>query len=108
MSDKTQELRPEALQSMLEYQEGAVVSRTLIQKKTGTLTLFAFDKDEGLSEHTSPYEAIVYMVAGTMTITISGEEYTVEGGEMLTLPADEPHALDAEQPCKMLLFMVRS
>ena len=107
MPENTQP-EPKDIQDLLQYQEGAVVSSTLIQKKTGTLTLFAFDAGEGLSEHTSPYEAIVQMIEGTMTITISGKEYTVSTGQMLTLPADEPHALDAEEPCKMLLFMVRS
>jgi len=108
MNTLSEEIGAQDLQRMLEYQDGAVVSRTLIQEKAGTLTLFAFDAGEGLSEHTSPYEAMVYMVEGEMVITISGEEYPVSGGELLTLPEDQPHALEARTPCKMLLFMVRS
>ncbi|MBS1271998.1 MAG: hypothetical protein MAGBODY4_01134 [Candidatus Marinimicrobia bacterium] len=110
MTDNTQSAAPtvETLSEMIEYQEGAVVSRTLIKKNTGTLTLFAFDKGEGLSEHTSPYEALVHVIDGTAMVTISGKEYTVKAGEVLTLPAEEPHGLKAEQRFKMLLTMVRA
>jgi len=74
------------------------VSRTLIDKNAGTITLFAFDKDEGLSEHTTPYDALVYVYDGKASITISGESYEVEKGETINMPANEPHALRALYP----------
>ncbi|MCF7804747.1 MAG: cupin domain-containing protein [Candidatus Marinimicrobia bacterium] len=109
MTDNTQSAAPkvETLSEMIDYQEGAVVSRTLLKKNTGTLTLFAFDKGEGLSEHTSPYEAFVHIIDGKSLITISGEEYHLESGEVITLPADDPHALKATERFKMLLTMIR-
>lgn len=97
----------ETLSEMIDYQEGSVVSRTLLKKNTGTLTLFAFDKGEGLSEHTSPYEAFVHIIDGKSLITISGEKYHLEAGEVITLPADDPHALQATERFKMLLTMIR-
>ena len=97
----------ENLNGMIDYQAGSVVSRTLLKKKTGTLTLFAFDEGEGLSEHTSPYEALVHVIDGEAVVVISGEEYRVKAGEVITLPADEPHALRAETPFKMMLSMIR-
>ena len=96
------------LGTLLDYQEGAVVSRTLIQKKTGTVTLFAFDKGQGLSEHTAPFEALVYLLDGEGEITISGKKHCVQAGEMILMPADEPHSLHALQPFKMVLIMLRS
>ena len=97
----------ESLKELVSYQEGSVVSRTLIDKKTGTVTLFAFDKNEGLSEHTTPYDALVYVYDGTSIITISGEEYKVGKGETIIMPANDPHALRAISPFKMMLVMIK-
>ena len=96
------------LSGLVDYQEGAVVSRTVIDKETGTVTLFAFDKGQGLSEHTAPFDALVYILEGEVQITIAGQAQRVCGGEMLIMPANEPHALTAVQPFKMLLVMIRS
>ena len=96
------------LTGLVEYQEGSVVSRTVIDKGTGTVTLFAFDQGQGLSEHTAPFDALVYVVDGEAQITIAGEPFKVKRGEMLIMPADHPHALTATQPFKMLLVMIRS
>jgi quercetin dioxygenase-like cupin family protein len=95
------------LADLVSYQQGSVVSRTLINKNAGTITLFAFDKDEGLSEHTAPYDALVYVYDGKASITISGESYEVERGETIIMPANEPHALRALCPFKMMLVMIR-
>ena len=95
------------LVDLLDYQEGAVVSRAIIDKPAGTVTLFAFDEGQGLSEHTAPFDALVYVVEGEVAITVSGEESLVRAGEMLIMPADEPHALRAVQRLKMMLVMVR-
>jgi len=99
--------KKENLAELIAYQEGSVVSRTLIKKKTGTLTLFAFAEGEGLSEHTSPYEALVHIIDGEAVVIISGKEYHLESGEVIFLPADEPHGLHAEKPFKMMLSMIR-
>jgi quercetin dioxygenase-like cupin family protein len=96
------------LEGLVEYQPGAVVSKTLVQKKAGTVTLFAFDKGQGLSEHTAPYDATVLVLDGDAEISIAGEKHAVGRGEMLIMPANVPHALDAAAPFKMLLIMVRS
>jgi len=93
---------------LVDYQEGAVVSRTVIDKETGTVTLFAFDKGQGLSEHTAPFDALAYILDGEAEITIAGQAQRVSGGEMLIMPAHQPHALTAAQPFKMLLVMIRS
>lgn len=98
---------PRVLTSLLDYQEGAVVSRTLIKKVTGTLTLFAFDRGEELSEHSTPHDAVVQVLDGTGLITIGGEGHGVSAGEALLLPANVPHAVRAETPFKMLLVMIR-
>lgn len=90
------------------YQPGSVVSRTLIDKKIGTLTLFAFDQGQGLSEHTAPYDAFVQVLDGSATITIGGKEQQVDAGQMIIMPANVPHSLRAEQPFKMLLVMIRA
>jgi quercetin dioxygenase-like cupin family protein len=96
------------LSDLISYQEGAVVSRTIIDKKAGTVTLFAFDQNQGLSEHTAPYDAMVYIIEGTADITISGKPIRLEKGEITIMPANEPHALTAVTRFKMLLTMVRS
>jgi len=95
------------LASLVDYQDGSVVSRTVIDKPTGTITLFAFAQGEGLSEHTTPYDALVQVLDGQAAITVSGQDYQVSAGQMLIMPADEPHALRAEQPFKMMLVMIR-
>lgn len=96
------------LGELIDYQAGAVVSRTLINQPTGTVTLFAFERDEGLSEHTAPFDALVYLLDGTADITISGNTAVVGTGEMIIMPAGEPHALKARERFKMLLVMVKS
>jgi quercetin dioxygenase-like cupin family protein len=90
------------------YQEGSVVSRTIIDKKSGTVTLFAFGKDQGLSEHTAPYDAMVLIIDGKAEITISGKMHVLSTGEMIIMPANEPHALKAISAFKMLLVMIKS
>jgi quercetin dioxygenase-like cupin family protein len=96
------------LASMVDYQEGSVVSRTIVEKNTGTITLFAFDKGQGLSEHSAPFDALVYILEGKTAITISGESHTLKGGEIIIMPADKPHALDALERFKMMLVMIKS
>jgi len=98
---------PADLGGLLDYQEGAVVSRTLVKKATGTLTLFAFDAGEGLSEHSTPHDAVVQVLDGTVEITIGGTPHRVSRGQGLLLPARVPHALTAVTPFKMLLTMIR-
>jgi len=93
---------------LVEYQEGSVVSKTLLNKNTGTVTMFAFDKGQGLSEHTAPFDAMVYIADGEVEIAIGGEPRRVKAGEMLIMPADVPHALDAVTRFKMALIMIRS
>lgn len=98
----------ENLSTMVEYQVGAVVSRTLIDKKTGTVTLFAFDAGQGLSEHTAPFDALVYLLDGEAEVTISGKLFRLHTGDTIIMPASEPHALKALKHFKMMLVMVRS
>ena len=90
------------------YQTDSVVSKTLINKTSGTVTLFAFDAEQGLSEHTAPFDAMVYILDGVAEITISGAAYTVKSGEMIIMPAHEPHALKAIDKFKMMLIMIKS
>ncbi len=97
-----------ALCDMIDYQADSVVSREIIKGKTGTVTLFAFDRGQGLSEHKAPFDALVYLVDGEAQITISSEPYRLTRGETMVMPANEPHALDAVQKFKMLLVMIRS
>jgi quercetin dioxygenase-like cupin family protein len=96
------------LAESIDYQKGSVVSKTIIDKKTGTVTLFAFDKDQGLSEHTTPFDALVYLLGGEARITISGTPILAKEGEMVIMPANEPHSLKASKRFKMLLIMIRS
>ena len=95
------------LTDLVNYQEGSVVSRTLIEKKAGTVTLFAFAEGQGLSEHTAPYDALVYIINGEADITISGKTIRLKNGEMTILPANKPHALKAVTRFKMMLVMIR-
>jgi quercetin dioxygenase-like cupin family protein len=110
MSNKKNELQAQAsnLSALIDYQEGSVVSRTLIDKKTGTVTLFAFDENQGLSEHTAPYDAMVYVLEGEVEVTISGKPFTLKHGEMTIMPANQPHALAAKTKFKMVLTMIKS
>ncbi|MCJ7443710.1 MAG: cupin domain-containing protein [Methanotrichaceae archaeon] len=96
------------LKDLVTYQDGAVVSRELIRKSTGTITLFAFDKGQGLSEHTAPFDALVYIVDGEVEILISGDSHHLNQGEIILMPANEPHALRALSKFKMLLVMIKS
>jgi quercetin dioxygenase-like cupin family protein len=100
---KTQNLR-----DLISYQKASVVSRTLIDKKAGTVTLFAFDKEQGLSEHTAPYDALVQIIDGEAEVTISSKTHRLKEGEVIIMPANEPHALKAVGKFKMLLIMIRS
>ena len=95
------------LEKMLDYQKGSVVSRTIMNKDVGTVTLFSFDKDEGLSEHTAPFDALVYILDGEAEITISKQPHNVKKGQMIIMPANDPHALKALKPFKMMLVMIK-
>ncbi|MFH0799248.1 MAG: cupin domain-containing protein [Pseudomonadota bacterium] len=90
------------------YQDGAVVSRELIRKETGTVTVFAFDRGQGLSEHTAPFDAMVCVLEGRAKIKISGEPHDVASGEAIVMPAGKPHSLHAAERFKMMLVMIRS
>jgi len=94
--------------NLIDYQTGSVVSQTLVDRKAGTLTLFAFDKGQGLSEHTAPFDAVVLVVDGLAEISLSGKPHRVSAGQMIVMPANEPHALAAVERFKMLLIMIRS
>jgi quercetin dioxygenase-like cupin family protein len=96
------------LEDLIEYQEGSVVSRTIIDKTAGTVTLFAFDENQGLSEHTAPYDAMVYVLDGEVEVAISGKTGSLKKGEMTIMPANEAHALTAKTRFKMLLTMIKS
>ena len=95
------------LSNLVKYQENAVVSSEIIKKGTGTVTVFAFDKGQGLSEHTVPFDALVYIIDGEAVITIAGEPSNVKQGEMIVMPANKPHALQAEKKFKMLLVLMK-
>ena len=99
---------PEPLDRFVDYQKGAVVSREILSKPTGTVTVFAFDEGQGLSEHTAPFDALVHVIDGEAQITISGEPHAVAAGEIIVMPANRPHALKALRPFKMMLIMIRS
>ena len=96
------------LVDLADYQEGSIVSRTIIDKKTGTVTFFAFDKGQGLSEHTAPFDALVYLLDGEAEVGISGKPFHLKAGEMVVMPANDPHALKAITRFKMVLTMIRS
>ncbi len=93
---------------VIDYQSGSVVSKTIIKKETGTVTLFAFAEGEGLSEHTAPHEAMAYLLEGEAEVSIAGNSFHLKQGDMIILPADKPHALKATKKFKMLLVMIRS
>jgi quercetin dioxygenase-like cupin family protein len=102
------EVKASRLVGLVDYQDQSVVSKTLIEKKTGTVTLFAFDHGHGLSEHTAPFDAMVYVLDGEVEIRISGNPSLLKEGDMIIMPADEPHALKAVKKFKMMLTMIKS
>ncbi len=104
MEDMTQALK---LRDIVAYMDHSVVSREIIRKPTGTMTVFAFDKGEGLSEHTAPFDAAVYILEGEAEISIDGKPNSVKEGEMIIMPANKPHALKAITRYKMLLVMIK-
>lgn len=93
---------------MVSYQDGAVVSRQITKSEAGNVTLFAFDQDQGLSEHTAPFDALVHILAGEARVTISGKPFELKAGDAIIMPANEAHALLAVQKFKMLLTMIRN
>jgi len=96
------------LTELADYQDGSVVSRTIIDKKVGTVTFFAFDAGQGLSEHKAPFDALVYILDGEAEVVISGKPFILQAGEMVIMPANQPHALRATKSFKMILTMIRS
>jgi quercetin dioxygenase-like cupin family protein len=108
MADAKNEAVAAQLSSLIDFQNDSIVSREIIKKPTGTVTLFAFDEGQGLSEHTTPFDAMVQAIEGKFEITISGKPYILEAGDMIVMPAGEPHALKALRKFKMLLVMIRS
>jgi quercetin dioxygenase-like cupin family protein len=97
-----------SLAELVQYEPGAVVSRTLLKKEAGTVTAFAFDVGEGLSEHTAPFDALVMIIEGESEISVGGTRHRVSAGHLLRLPARQPHALKAVTPFKMILIMIRA
>jgi quercetin dioxygenase-like cupin family protein len=93
--------------ALVDYQGGTVVSRTIIERNTGTVTLFAFDKGQGLSEHTAPFDALAYIIDGESEIIISGRSIRMKDGEVVIMPANKPHALKAVERFKMILVMIK-
>ena len=110
MTERKEELKGRAhkLKDLVNYENGSVVSRTLIDKKVGTITLFAFDESEGLSEHTAPYDALVIDLEGEVDVRIAGKSNILKESEMIIMPANKPHALRALTRFKMLLVMIRA
>lgn len=96
------------MKDLVTYQEDSIVSKEIIKRPTGTVTVFAFDKNQGLSEHTAPFDALVYLLDGEAEIIISGESHHLKAGEMIIMPGGKPHALKAIKKFKMTLVMVRS
>ncbi|MBE2899977.1 cupin domain-containing protein [Methanothermobacter thermautotrophicus] len=96
------------ISDLIDYQDDSVVSREIIRRETGTVTLFAFDRGQGLSEHIAPFDAMVQVIDGEAEVTISGERHRLVAGEMIIMPAGKPHAVMAVKPFRMLLTMIRS
>lgn len=96
------------LANLVDYQDGSVVSRTLIKAATGTVTLFSFDKGQSLSEHTAPFDALVYVIEGQAQINISGQPHQLNKGQIIIMPANKPHSLEALERFKMALVMIKS
>ena len=97
-----------SLAGLLDYQGGAIVSKTILNQKAGTVTLFAFDEGQSLSEHTAPFDALVQILDGEAEVAIAGKPHQLKAGEMIIMPAGEPHALKATKKFKMLLVMIKS
>ena len=93
---------------LVNYQDGSIVSREIVKKPTGSVTIFAFDEGQGLSEHTAPFDALAHVLEGEAEITIAGQPHHLHGGEMILMPAGQPHALKALQRFQMMLTMIRS
>ncbi|MBM4446042.1 MAG: cupin domain-containing protein [Chloroflexi bacterium] len=106
--EKQLEAKVTKLAELVDYQDGSIVSREIIGKKTGTVTLFAFDQGQRLSEHTAPFDALVYVLEGEAEIVISGKPLRVKQGEMVIMPANQPHALKAIKGFKMILTMIKA
>ena len=98
---------PVQLAEVVQHQEGAVVSQTLLKEKSGSVTAFAFDAGQGLSEHTSPYDALLYLLDGQATVSVSGVAHLLSAGQLIRLPANAPHAVHSHERFKMLLIMIR-
>ena len=107
-SDKLLVAKTLSFEGLIDYQEDSVVSRTIIDKKAGTVTLFAFDQNQSLSEHTAPYDALVYVLDGEVEVTISGKPISLKKDEATIIPASQPHSLIAKTRFKMLLTMIKS
>ncbi|MBN1333511.1 MAG: cupin domain-containing protein [Synergistales bacterium] len=97
-----------SIAELVAFQKDSVVSRTLIEEKSGTVTIFAFDKGQGLSEHTAPYHALVQVLEGRVVVNIGGESHEIEGGRSIIMPAGVPHSMKAVDPFKMMLTMIRN
>src|SRR3989338_7748890 len=97
-----------SLNDLVDYQEGSVVSKEVIKKDKGTVSLFAFDKGQGLSEHTAPFDALVYVFDGKAEVVIAGKTSHLKTGDMIIMPANKLHALKADEQFKMMLVMVKS
>ncbi len=113
MEEKEKKPNPLAAQvldaaALVDYQEGAVVSREIVRGEKGTVTVFSFDQGQGLSEHTAPFDALAHVIDGEAEILIEGEPHELVAGEMIIMPAGRPHALNARKPFKMILTMIRS
>ncbi len=106
-TDKNLLAKAVAIASLVDYQGGAVVSRTIIERTAGTVTLFAFDKGQSLSEHTAPFDALVQVIDGAAVVTISGQNIPLKTGEATIMPANKPHALKAVERFKMMLVMIK-
>ncbi len=100
--------KPATLAELIDYADGSIVSKTLIDKPVGTITLFAFDKGQKLSEHTAPYDAVVQIIDGSADITIGGKLETICAGQLIVMPANIPHAVAAKEKFKMMLIMIRA
>ena len=107
-ADMTSPAEVKPLGEWLQYQNGAIVSRVLLKNNGGTVTLFAFDQDQGLSEHTAPFDALLFVIEGEAEVEIASRPYSVRTGETITLPANIPHAVKATTRLKMLLTMIRA
>jgi len=96
------------LNEVVAYQDATIVSKTLVDKKIGTMTVFAFAQGQGLSEHTVPFDAVVQVIDGEAQVTIAGSDYRVQSGQLIIMPANQPHSIRAEHPFKMVLVMIRA